>query len=111
MRTKTVSYDGQWEATVEIDDHAVPKMHEQLMYWYGGEQRIANADGDIETAYLLMLGQELIRESMDYTIEGVLEQFADKEGWYPLDGSAGVRLVSLDNWEFYEDEFELKSNR
>ena len=110
MRTTTISYDGQWEAKVEIADDAEPKMREQLMYWAGGEYRLASAGGEVERAFLIMLGQALVREAMDYTIEGVLARFADREGWYPLDGSAGVRLVSIDNWEFYEDEFELKSN-
>ena len=98
-----------WEAVVEIEESeaTTAAMKEQLLFWSGGQDRIDNADGDIEKAYLKMLGSHMIFESIGMNIEGVKSAFDDEEGWCPIRGKNGVNLVSVDEWEFSEDEIDI----
>jgi hypothetical protein len=31
-----------------------------------------------------------------------------EEGWYPMDGSCGIKIVSVSEMEFNQDDFEIK---
>lgn len=106
MKRKKIVYEW-WEAVVEIADDSTDKMKEQVQFWVHGEQWIKEADGDVELAYLRMLGQSLIAESMQWNLYGILKEWENREGWYPLDGSGGVKLVSVDRWEFSDDDFQV----
>ena len=99
-----------WDCAVEIEQNqqTLDYMKEQLLFWSGGQRRIDKENGDIEKAYLKMLGYELILMSIDYNLYGILSEFKDKEGWYSLDGSYGVKLISIDEWEFDKDEFYIE---
>ena len=96
-----------WEAVVEIDDTPKTKevMKEQLLFWLGGQRRIDKVSGDVELVYLEMLGQYLIAESMGCTLEGVLCAVEESEGWCSLRGKYGIKLISVDSWEFEDDAF------
>lgn len=106
MKKKKIEFDW-WEAVVEIDDkpETIEVMREQLLFWMGGQERINAAKGDIELAFLKMLGQFAINESIGHTLEGVLCAIDDTEGWASLRGKYGVKLISVDSWEFEESEF------
>ena len=101
-----------WEAVVEIEESEATTgaMKEQLLFWSGGQDRIDNADGDIEKAYLKMLGSHMIFESIGMNIEGVKTllmmkkagvQFVVKMGlilFLLMSGSfQKMRLISLNN--------------
>lgn len=109
MKKVKISYEW-WNAIVEIDEtpETVEYMKDQLMFWTGGERRIDYEDGDVETAYLKMLGEAMISQTMRLNIHGILNYFSEAEGWALLDGSFGIRLVSVDNWEFETDEFIIE---
>ncbi|NOR70003.1 MAG: DUF2528 family protein [Methylomarinum sp.] len=104
-----ISFDW-WDAVVEIDDTAATKtaMKEQLLFWSGGQSRIDDADGDIEKAYLTMLGQHIIDESIEWNADGIKSQYDDREGWADLRGGCGVELISCDTWIFSDDEFNFE---
>jgi len=89
MKKRAIRFDW-WEAIVEVDltTQTLELMKEQLLFWMGGQQMIDDADGCIETAYLRMLGQALIRESMDLTLTGIIKEYESKEGW--VNGDAEV---------------------
>jgi len=105
MKTVKLTYDW-WEAVLEVDESKATKavMKEQLLFWLGGQDRINEADGDVEKAYLKMLAGRLILLSMEWNVEGVKDQIKESEGWVPIDGTYGVKLVSIDAWEFSEAE-------
>ena len=106
MKKVKIGFDW-WDAVVEIteSEETTNIMREQLLFWMGGQRMIDDADGDVEEAYLKMLAVELINSSMDYTLSGVLKDFEEKEGWATLDGTFGVKLISVNEWKFDEDEF------
>ena len=39
-----------------------------------------------------------------YNTDGVKDEFNSKEGWWKLDGSAGITLISVSGYEFDEDK-------
>lgn len=43
----------------------------------------------------------------NYSIQGVQDWFFDQEGFLPIDGSQGVLLTNLMEYEFDEDAFTL----
>lgn len=100
-----------WSAVVEIDssENTLKLMEEQLLFWSGGKDRITNAGGDIEKAYLKMLAQALIFASMEWNLEGIKSEFDEKEGWCDLRGKfGGVELISCDSWEWDADDFDIE---
>lgn len=108
-KRKTIRF-GSWEAVVEIDHdgkNTLAVMEDQVLFWHGGERRLAEAGGDVEKAYLKQLGQELVSLSMDLTTDGIKAHFDGLDGWGPLDGRYGVTLVSVDRFEIGDDEIEI----
>lgn len=106
MHRRKVTFDW-WEAIVEIDDTAETKelMKEQLLFWTNGQRKIDAAGGDVELVYLEMLGKYLITVSMGRTLEGVLYVVEESEGWCSLRGKYGIKLISVDSWEFETESF------
>lgn len=109
MKKVKISYEW-WNVVVEIDEtpEALEYMKDQLMFWSSGERRIDDEGGNVETAYLKMLGKEMLPETTRLNIHGILDYFSQEEGWSPLDGSFGIRLVSVDSWEFETNEFVVQ---
>jgi hypothetical protein len=103
-----------WEAVVEIEQNekTIGHIKDQLSFFTGGQRTIDNAENNEEIieAYLRQIARSLVVESMDWKLEGVIDQIADDmyEGFLPIDGSFGVKLVSIDNWEFSEEDFDIK---
>ncbi|MDM1514520.1 hypothetical protein [Myroides odoratimimus] len=44
---------------------------------------------------------------MDWNESGIIDQFEDLEGYPPLDGSMGVKLIRCDNFRLEDEEFSL----
>lgn len=109
MRRVRISYQ-DWDADLEIAEGFTDRMREQVEFWHGGEQRLRRLDGDVEKAYLEILAVELIILSIEFSVEGVIREFQNfkREGWYPIDGSYGVRLIAIDNWSFDENDFHYR---
>jgi len=109
MKRVKISFDW-WEAEVEIDESekTLEIMRSQIMFWMDGEKELVRYDGNAEKAYLKMLGQELLPMSREYNLSGILSEFEDLEGWAPLDGSFGVKLISVDSWYFEKNDIRLE---
>jgi hypothetical protein len=39
--------------------------------------------------------------------KGVIDTMMDEEGWLPMDGSCGIKIVSVSEMEFNQDDFEI----
>lgn len=44
----------------------------------------------------------------DYNINGVISEFEEKEGFYKVDGSNGIKLLDFENFEFRESLLDVK---
>lgn len=106
----TVTYGWTFDMIVEID-HAVmtdEKLHEINDFWSNNLTRLQRADGDVTKAVLAMLGLTAFSMSVSENAEYRLK-YMGVEGWPKLNGSAGILLVSLDTFEFDEDEITIKT--
>lgn len=105
-----ITYDITWDMTVGIkqDKETLNNMREMLLYWMNGQGRIDDAKGDVQTAFLKMLAEHAIIESLEYNTHGVTEELGESEGWCPLDGSHGVRIIRVDSFRFDVSEFSVK---
>lgn len=93
---------------VEID-HDHPKCAETIKqmvdFWLGAEERLDDANGDYTVAWLKQVGEKLFRFAVrDLSLYGCLEEFKDMEGWAPLDGSFGIKLLDV---ETYAPEIDI----
>lgn len=109
----TVSYDWNFDMVVEID-HAVctdALLHEINNFWSDAEWRLSQADDNILHAVLKLMAQMAFRLNISDWRDtvGLLKKSATcPEGWPVLDGSAGITLVSIDDFEFDADEISIK---
>jgi hypothetical protein len=109
-----VSYDGKFDMVVEID-HAVmtdENLHEINRFWGGDKDRLSRANGDVVQAVLKMLAST----AFNLTIEtwDAIEAFnwangKGQEGWPTMDGSEGIKIVSIDEVCFDHDDIEVRT--
>jgi len=94
-----IIYKG-WVAVVEIDGKkpTLNMMRSQVLYRPNGERLINRAGDNIEMAYLKILTEEIISKVIDEDIGDVINHFDELEGFVPIDGSFGIKLVSIDSW-------------
>lgn len=85
-------------ALVEVDfTKAEDLIKEMVQFWSGWMQRLQRNKDDYLKTWLHQLGMFLVNNRR------VPNQ--DDEGWYPLDGTHGIKLV--DWWEYEHDELDL----
>jgi hypothetical protein len=104
--TYFVCYNGAWDATVEVDDSAEGVMREMLLFWSGGQALIDEHEGDITRAFLQLLVLSMLPLSMHYLEPWRVLQ--EGEGWYPLDGSYGIEVLSCGEWTFDDAEIDVQ---
>jgi len=106
--------DTCWESRIEVDNdfkneccgvEYTTEMYakESLLFFSGGEDLLEEYNGDVFRAYFKLITPTLMKESLDWNKAGVISQIADMEGWVPLDGSCGIKLVSCDSLELGEE--------
>lgn len=112
----------QGEITVDIDhDFTVPYggkvcnmeeiLKENLLFWASGEERIDNYDDNVTEAYLQLLCSTCMCELVEnnWNVQGLIDSFKDKEGWTPVDGSFGIKIIYCEAPEMdYHDDYEIK---
>ena len=120
MKKYKISRD-YWECLVEIDESFViptlklndgnyttlDAMKEMILFWNGGASRLDLNDGDITKTFLQQLAREIqfIILEHNYNLIGVISAFTQREGWFDVDGSAGIKLMFVDDLEIEWDEF------
>lgn len=99
-----------WDALLEISDNQETKeaIKKQLLFFSDGQKLLDAENGDVIQAYLKQMSTQFITASIDCTQSGVMKLFQDKDGFVPIDGSKGVKLLSIDNWVFHLSDFEFE---
>jgi len=116
MATKKykISYEW-WEAVLEIEhtEQTLNNIKEQLTFFMGcpkSTQESTDWDG-LVSRYLRQIAPHLLWESMEWNLTGVIRQFQEGgkyEGYLPIGGEFGVKLILIDTWEFPSDEFNVE---
>jgi hypothetical protein len=85
---------------VEIDTDLATDavLHEMNDFWANGEEKLKETGGDVLTAVLRRLYEaaayaHILKDI--HTAGDMIEHFNEKEGWYPLDGSYGIRITDV----------------
>jgi hypothetical protein len=103
--------DLPWEMSIQLkqDEKTKSLCLEVLSFFSGGEGHIRRADGDIFKAYVMFVAPTILFKSADHTLEGVVRQFDDLEGFYPWTEENGIRLTQVDELLIDSDQFEIVS--
>lgn len=79
-------------------------------FWTGSEKRLDDNDGDYLKTFLKQLCQEVISivSNSNLSVNGVIDEMKDSEGWCPMDGSCGIKLLSVTKPDFStQHEYEI----
>ena len=110
-----IDYDFKAEIIVEIDHDIANEasLHEINNFWSDSQFRLSSENSVLD-AVLKMLAQQIliIQTYHGYTLDGVLSLFdwnrnGGQEGWPSLDGSPGIKLTSVDTFEFDESDMSI----
>ena len=109
-----------WDVVVEIDHDILTgdKMHQINNFWTGADDRLADANDNITAAVLANLAARCFTLMIEYryTVGGIIGLFSwtdhynggPQEGWPNMDGSDGIRLISVDEISFDPIDMHIK---
>jgi hypothetical protein len=107
-----------WEAQIEIDfdfPDVMKEIKEMVEFWSNWEDRLEDNGDDYVETFLKQLGLKLLGMRNEYgSLQNVIEQFNwdgvhGEEGYCPMDGSKGIKIIDLDRLEFDYDDFDISS--
>ncbi|EBF2169437.1 DUF2528 family protein [Salmonella enterica] len=119
--SETRRYEITWNAhedapvlTVEID-HSIctdASLHQINNFFINAEDRYLDSDCDITATALKMLAVFCFTEQtyQGWNAEGLIDLFKDGnvEGWPPMDGSEGIKILACDVPDVYCDDMEVE---
>jgi len=112
MTRYKLTYDYSWEAIVEVDQshpETERNIRESVEFWSDWKINLIRSKGDYTALFLHNLTMTLLNISVHYRdVLAIIDFARNIEGWYPLDGSHGVRLVSCDEFLFDADLIEVE---
>lgn len=119
-----VSYSWMdWEMKVEINfdfPNIMNNLKEMILFWSGGEERLNLNDGDIVETFLQQLGQKIYFMINDCgSLYSLINDFdwnnqfngGGQEGYCPMDGSKGIKIIEAETWGVDCDEFEVEIDK
>ena len=111
-----VDYDFKAEVVIEIDNEIMTeaKLAEINDFWSDSDWRVKSC-GSVLNAVLKMLTQVVLRNQVEYGYNtfGIVSLFdfdacnGGIEGWPKMDGSHGIKLVSVDDMDFNCDDMSI----
>lgn len=108
LKQYTLEYADGYEITVEIDHDVLTeeKLHEINNFWCYAEDRLIR--DDVLTAVLKMFLVAWMRESCESFDPEAAFNAGQVEGWLPLDGRFGMKLVHYDAFSFEADNVYVR---
>lgn len=125
MKTYKITFpDLTWECTVEIDPDFIRHINSpdgletltvadtikiMVEFWWDWESRLFYNNGDYTITFLQQLANEILTTiiSNNYNLDGVIYDFNNKEGWCPMDGSHGIKIINADEVDFRDRDFQV----
>ena len=98
-----------WECTIAIDHspEVDARIKEMVEHWTGYKGRLADNKGDYTKTFLQDLAREInyIQAEYNYNLEGVIGEFDNRDGYYKMDGTMGITIVDIDDFEMQHSEY------
>lgn len=110
-----VDYDFKAEVVIEINHNVMTEKNlaEINNFWSNSKSR-AQREGSVLNAVLKMLAATVLRLQVEhgYNTGGIIDLFNwndrnGQEGWPEMDGSHGIKLVSVDEFSFEYGEMSI----
>lgn len=108
MKRVTIGYGFWWECTLQIDETVFTEEIAKSLLEFFSWDWDKEAD-DLRIEYCKKIAQKILPLSSHYSELGILNWFSDAEGFPPLDGSSGIKLIDFDEFQF-DEEFEIKQS-
>lgn len=111
IRTYEIDFD--WKASVKVEvDHSVFTDEVATMingFWMGADDRLHCEDGNLIKAVLKMLAARIFAMDIELGIgvSGLIALFDNEEGWPKMNGSDGIKIVSLDGLTFEPEDMSV----
>lgn len=121
----TVEHASGGEITVEIDfDYELKKIHfpnidttmdaikEMVEFWASWKSNLKENGNDYVKAFLKNLCYKVLCIEVEYRTneEGIIRLMNKEEGYYPIDGSIGIKLISVIGIDFEEqDDYTIET--
>lgn len=110
-----VDYDFKADVVIEINFNVLTEelLAEINNFWCNSESRVRR-EGSVLNAVLKMLAATVLRLQVqhDFSTAGIIDLFNwndgnGQEGWPEMDGSYGIKLVSVDEFDFEYGEMSI----
>ena len=116
--------DYYWECSLEIDEDFVIEslsepekpyttkdaIKDMVEFWGDWKYKLRQNGGDYTKTFIKQLAisalYDVIGES--HNLLGVLGYFEESEGWFAMDGSNGIKILFVDDFDFYGDDFRIE---
>lgn len=104
----TITINETYKVTFAIDHKLLESkniLKDMHNFWVDADFRLSECNGNILKAVLGHAAEiaYIQQVSDDLNSYGVMESFNELEGWCPMDGSFGILLKHIDEYEFYFD--------
>lgn len=100
-------YFGEARSVIEVDkDKFTAKDAKVMLEFFCWSY---DKSGDLIEEYLKKLAIQTIKVATegDWNTKGTINAMDNMEGWPPLDGSVGLKLLDVTGYEFSEDELSF----
>lgn len=109
MNTYKLRYEWEEIAEVAVDQEKAMETVKQMLAFYDGPADPDETDADLLRDWLRRLGMFILRN--ERAPEGVGEDGRNgDEGWAPLDGRFGIKIVSVTPYEFSSQQIEIEKD-
>ncbi len=109
MGIRNINYGLDFVASVEIDEErAIESIKDCVLHSDNSSSLLNSYNGDFIEAYLHELAVIILPMTKEYELEGIIGQFEDMDGFFPIDGSSGVKLLAVDEWE-WKNQIEISN--
>ncbi len=116
-REVTVTIADYFDFKVEFDINSKTEevCNEINNFWGGNEDRLEAANNCIYNCVTRLIANEIIRLQMKSSFycgeDAALKAFSEGiEGFYPIDGSYGIKLTHCEDFELNDLDVEFKQN-
>lgn len=111
IKIYTCNYDFyEAEAIFTVDTEIFKPEDAQLLLDFFSWDYDTEADPIDEIVKKYALQAILVGTAHDYNKVGVISWFEKSEGYLQIDGTNGVKLIGLSNYEFDEDKLEVRTS-
>lgn len=102
---KTFKYNPEGETFTTMES-----IKDMVQFWANWQEDLKECDNDYVRCFLFSLAKQAFRVGLyhDWNEQGIIDHFAEAEGWSNMDGSHGIEIYSFSNMVLSADDFTFK---